>query len=112
MENPKFSMSVKYIAFFQVLGCLLDKHTLYTYFVIYFVFFKCKKIFFFSVDTLIPATSFPLVSSVRGQLTLDGGNVRAIITQLLRRVQTKLLQHQSDDTRCFELLIQVRLVFS
>lgn len=60
MENPKFSMSVKYIAFFQVLGCLLDKHTLYTYFVIYFVFFKCKKIFFFQCGYVNPCNVIPI----------------------------------------------------
>lgn len=58
-------------------------------------------------ESLVPPTSFPLTTGVHHRVTLEGENVRAAITRLLLRVQERLLQERTDDTRGLEMLIQV-----
>ncbi|GBP54344.1 Proteasome activator complex subunit 4 [Eumeta japonica] len=59
------------------------------------------------VESLVPATSFPLTSGIDHFITLDGKNIRLEIIQLLNLVQEKMLKVKSDDTKGFEKLIQL-----
>ncbi|KAM3962486.1 LOW QUALITY PROTEIN: proteasome activator complex subunit 4 [Aphomia sociella] len=59
------------------------------------------------VESIVPATSMPFTNGVKHSVTLDGENLReALINQLLD-VQAHMLAVKSDDTRSFEMLIQI-----
>ena len=59
----------------------------------------------------MPATSIPFSCGVRFRVNLDGENVRVALTKLLLKVQEKLLDEKTDDTRGLEMLIQVIVLF-
>lgn len=59
----------------------------------------------------MPATSIPFTNGVRHKITLDGENMRVALTKLLLEVQARMLADKSDDTRGFEMLLQVRNYF-
>ncbi|XP_048486309.1 proteasome activator complex subunit 4 isoform X4 [Plutella xylostella] len=60
------------------------------------------------VESLVPATTFPLASGVRHHLTLEGDSVRVSLARLLLRVQDRMLDAaKADDTKGLEMLIQV-----
>lgn len=40
-------------------------------------------------------------------VTIDGENVRCALVRLMTAVQARMLADKSDDTKCFEALIQV-----
>jgi hypothetical protein len=69
---------------------------------------KCQIYYFHSMESQVPATDIPLTNGVNYQITLDGENMRVALTQLLIEIQTFMLENKSDDTRGFEMLIQVR----
>ncbi|KAG7298031.1 hypothetical protein JYU34_018792 [Plutella xylostella] len=62
------------------------------------------------VESLVPATTFPLASGVRHRLTLEGDSVRVSLARLLLRVQDRMLDAaKADDTKGLEMLIQVSI---
>ncbi|KAL0869183.1 hypothetical protein ABMA27_007467 [Loxostege sticticalis] len=59
------------------------------------------------MESKVPATSIPFTNGVRHKITLDGENMRVALTKLLLEVQARMLADKSDDTRGFEMLLQV-----
>ncbi|CAH0400452.1 unnamed protein product [Chilo suppressalis] len=59
------------------------------------------------MESQVPATSLPFTNGVRYQVKLEGENIRAALTRLLLAVQARMLADKADDTRGFEMLIQV-----
>ncbi|CAH0756348.1 unnamed protein product [Diatraea saccharalis] len=59
------------------------------------------------MESQVPATSLPFTNGVKYQVTLDGENMRTALTRLLLLVQERMLTDKADDTRGFEMLIQV-----
>ncbi|XP_060805036.1 proteasome activator complex subunit 4B isoform X2 [Amyelois transitella] len=59
------------------------------------------------MESQVPATSMPLTNGIKHVVTLDGVNVRVSLTKLMLEVQSRMLADKSDDTRGFEMLIQV-----
>lgn len=66
--------------------------------------------FISSIDSLVPATTLPFVTGVKHVVTIDGENVRNTLVSLMTAVQARMLADKSDDTKCFEALIQVNIL--
>ncbi|XP_041968894.1 proteasome activator complex subunit 4-like isoform X2 [Aricia agestis] len=56
-------------------------------------------------ESQVPATTFPLARGTPYSITLDGENMRVALTELLLKVQDRMLQDKTDDTKGLELLI-------
>lgn len=69
--------------------------------------FEALFIVCFSIDSLVPATTLPFSTGVKHVVTVDGENVRCALVRLMTAVQARMLADKSDDTKCFEALIQV-----
>ncbi|XP_031770190.1 proteasome activator complex subunit 4B-like isoform X2 [Galleria mellonella] len=59
------------------------------------------------MESLVPATSMPFTNGIKHTVTLDGDNMRVALIDRLLEVQTRMLADKSDDTRSFEMLIQI-----
>ncbi|KAL4715968.1 hypothetical protein ACJJTC_013268 [Scirpophaga incertulas] len=59
------------------------------------------------VKSQIPATKIRLANGVKHTVTLNGENMRVALANFLEKLQAHMLANASDDTRSFEILIQL-----
>ncbi|XP_059053279.1 proteasome activator complex subunit 4-like [Achroia grisella] len=59
------------------------------------------------MESLVPATSMPFTNGIKHSVTLDGENMRVALINRMLDVQARMLAEKSDDTRSFEMLIQI-----
>lgn len=61
----------------------------------------------FRIESAVPWDNFTLTTGVTGSISMpDGGNVRKVITDIMRKLQNKILN--SEDTRSLCKLVNVR----
>ncbi|XP_053613915.1 proteasome activator complex subunit 4B-like isoform X2 [Plodia interpunctella] len=59
------------------------------------------------MESLVPATNMPFTNGIKHEVRVCDANVRVTLTALMLAVQARMLADKSDDTRGFEMLIQV-----
>ncbi|XP_072929954.1 proteasome activator complex subunit 4-like isoform X2 [Epargyreus clarus] len=59
------------------------------------------------LESQVPPLHMPFVCGARHAVTLDGENIRVVMTKLMMQVQERMIADKTDDTKGLELLIQV-----